>query len=163
MEAIQTLISNEIPSKQSSPLNSRMEEREVDETSESVEELTGETPSRRKPLRFDPEPTQRMVVVRRRSKKKRRKVTPGERFINGLRIVTLAFSALYLILRITNHQDVLTQWKQSLSSALHPVRSHLHAPDTDAIALILVILILLYTMPGVSRKVNRLIGLSDEK
>jgi len=136
---------------------------EEDETSEPVEELTGDAPSRRKPLRFDPEPAQRMVVVRRRSKKRRRKVTPGERFINGLRIVMLAFVALFLVLKITNHQDVLTQWKQGLSSALHPVRSHLHAPDTDAIALILVSLILIYTMPGVSRKVNRLIGLSDEK
>jgi len=123
-----------------------------------VAELDEET-TKRKPLIFDSEPSQRMVVVRRRRKRRSRKTDKTERWLSRIRVVLLVVIGCAVVAKLFGYR-YLAGMTQQLREALHPVKQQItgHTPDFAMIVLILIAVGLVYTMPGVQSRVNRALG-----
>lgn len=165
MKAMQTLTTAETQEPQaatsSAPLNSTAPLTEIAE--EEVEDsAAADTPASRQPLRFDPEPTQRMVVVRRRRRRRSKKASRTEKLLGQLRIALLVIIVGALAAKIAGLEH-LKVYLGRFRAILHPLKSRLHTPDIAVIVLVLVALGLLYTMPGIQSRINRLLGIGRRR
>ena len=124
---------------------------------------TGETVTeKRKPLLFEPEPTQRMVVVRRSKRRRSKQLDKSEQAASRVRLVLFGLVIVLLIVAVSG-QHFAQSLLQELKAIVRPVKSAVHAPKMEVVALGLAALILLYMMPGVESKVKRWLGLTKPK
>ena len=121
---------------------------------------TGESATeKRKPLLFEPEPSQRMVVVRRRKRRKTQQIDKSEQAAGRVRLVLFGLVVVLLIVAVSG-QHFAQALLLELEGMVRPLKSAVHVPKMEVIALVLAALILLYMMPGVESKVKRWLGMT---
>lgn len=115
---------------------------------------------KRKPLLFDPEPAQRMVVVRRRKRRRRQPVNKAEQIAGRMRFVLFGVVIILLLVAVSG-QHFAQALLEQLKDIIRPVKGIIHAPKLEVIALVIAALILLYMMPGVESMVKRWLGINN--
>jgi uncharacterized BrkB/YihY/UPF0761 family membrane protein len=114
----------------------------------------------RKPLVFDPEPMQRMVVVRRRKRRRSRKINKAEQVAARVRFVLLGLVVILLLVAVSG-QHFAQALLEHLKEIVRPIKGVIHAPKLEIVALVIAALILVYMMPGVESTVKRWLGINS--
>jgi hypothetical protein len=125
-----------------------------------TESETSPSTEKRKPLLFEPEPTQRMVVVRRRKRRRSKKIDKAEQAASRVRFVLFGLVVILLLVAVSG-QHFAQALLEQLKSIARPVKGMIHVPKLEVIALVIAALILLYMMPGVESTVKRWLGISN--
>jgi cytochrome b subunit of formate dehydrogenase len=115
---------------------------------------------KRKPLLFEPEPAQRMVVVRRRGRRRSKKVNKTEQVEARVRLVLFGLVIILLLVAVSGQhfdQSLLEQ----LKDIARPLKNVLLIPTLEVIALVIAALILFYMMPGVESTIKRWLGITN--